>query len=63
MAGFDPHAAHLRREETPIERAERRHANRVAMFSLLRAVVVLLVVLLAILLAMAVVSAVGGLVA
>jgi DnaJ-class molecular chaperone len=61
MAGFDPHAAHLRREETPIEKAERRHANRVAMLSLLRAVAVLLVVILAILLVMAVLTTAGGL--
>jgi DnaJ-class molecular chaperone len=61
MAGFDPHAAHLRREETPMERAERIHANRAAMFSLLRAVLVLVVVIVAILVAMAVVTTVGGL--
>jgi DnaJ-class molecular chaperone len=61
MAGFDPHAAHLRRAETPIERAERRHANRLAMLSLLRAVVVLLVAIVAILLVVAVVTSAGGL--
>ncbi len=62
MAGFDPHAAHLRREETPVERAERRYANRVAMLSLVRAVVVFLVAIVVILLAVAVVTTVGGLV-
>jgi len=61
MMGFDPHAAHLRREETPMERAERRHANRAAMFSLLRAVLVLVVAIVAILVVMAVVTSVGGL--
>ena len=62
MPGYDPHAANLRREETPIERAERRHANRVAMLSLLRAVLVFLVVIVVILVALAVVSSIGGLV-
>lgn len=61
MPGYDPHAANLRREETPIERAERRHANRVAMLSLLRAVLVFLVVIVAILVVLAVVSTIGGL--
>ncbi len=61
MASFDPGAAHLRREETPIERAERRHANRLAMFSLVRAVVAFLVAIVAILVVLAVVMTVGGL--
>ena len=61
MSGFDPGAAHLRRAETPIERAERLHANRVAMLSLVRAVVVFLVAILAILLVFAVAMTVGGL--
>ena len=61
LAGFDPHAAHLRREETPVEKAERRHANRVAMLSLLRAVAVLLVVIVAILVVVAILTTVGGL--
>lgn len=61
MGGFDPYAAHLRREETPIERAERRHANRVAMLSLVRAVVVFLVAIVAILVVLAVAMTAGGL--
>jgi curved DNA-binding protein CbpA len=61
MPGYDPHGADLRREETPIERAERLHANRVAMLSLLRAVLVFLVVIVAILVVLAVASTVGGL--
>lgn len=61
MAGFDPHAAHLRRAETPVETAERRHANRVAMLSLVRAVLVLAVVVVALLVAMVVVTSIAGL--
>jgi curved DNA-binding protein CbpA len=61
IAGFDPHAGHLRREETPFEKAERLQANRSAMFSLLRAVFVLAVVVVALLIAMAVVMSVAGL--
>jgi DnaJ-class molecular chaperone len=61
ISGYDPHAAHLRREETPMERAERAHANRLAMFSLLRAVLVLVVVIVAILVVMALLTTVGGL--
>lgn len=61
MSTFDPGAAHLRREETPIEQAERLHANRWAMLSLIRTVAVFLVLIVAILLALAVAMTVGGL--
>lgn len=59
--GHDPHAAHLRRQPTAFERAEQRHADRSAMFSLLGVFVLMTAVGIGLLLIFAVLSSVAGL--
>lgn len=62
LTGHDPHASHLRRERTEFEKAELRQADRTAIFSLLRAFVLITVVGIVLLLVFAVLSALAGLV-
>lgn len=62
LTGHDPHAGHLRRERTEFEKAELRQADRTAIFSLLRAFVLITVVGIVLLLVFAVLSALAGLV-
>ncbi len=63
LGGHDLSAAHLRREPTAFERAEKRRADRSAMLSLVRAAVVLAVVAIGLLLVFALISATAGMLA
>lgn len=63
LAGHDFSAAHLRREPTAFERAEKRSVDRSAMLSLLRVAAVLAAVAIGLLLVFALISATVGLLA